>query len=339
MNKETVRLWTSLSIAFFVIMALLPSFTSDSLIAVLTLVMMFAFFGQAWNLMMGYVGQLSLGHGLYIGLGAYVCAISVGSFGLSPWVGIVIGAGISAVVGACIAWLGFRFAVKGIYFTLLTIAFAELGRLTFENWSFVGGSAGYFLSVPEETNPLLNLRGGTTFFYFCFLVLTGLAFLACALLARSRLGYFWRAIREDEDAARAIGVKAFSLKILAVMISAAMTSVGGSFYALLSGSLFPDTIMGMRFSIEVIIAPIIGGIGTLFGPIVGAFFVIPINEFSNHAAQSMGVFGLNILIYGVLILAVIIFLPDGIWPPIARRIERWLKRRHDDTQVLKKVES
>ncbi len=336
MSKETVRLWTSLAIAFFAIMAFLPSFTSDSLIAVLTLVLMFAFFGQAWNLMMGYVGQLSLGHGLYIGLGAYTCAISVGSFGLSPWVGIVIGAGISAVAGACIAWLGFRFAVN---FTLLTIAFAELGRLAFENWSFVGGSAGYFLSVPEETNPLLSLRGGTEFYYFSFLVLTALAFLACALLARSRLGYFWRAIREDEDAARAIGVRAFSLKILAVMISAAMTSVGGSFYALLSGSLFPDTIMGMRFSIEIIIAPIIGGIGTLFGPIVGAFFVIPINEFSNHAAQSMGVFGLNILIYGVLILAVIIFLPDGIWPPIARRIERWSERRTKAATELNKGQS
>ncbi len=327
MSAHNTRFWTSLSVVFFLVMAVLPFLTSDSLIAVLTLVMMFAFFGQAWNLMMGYVGQLSLGHGLYIGLGAYVCAISVGSFGVSPWVSILLGAVISALVGACMAWLGFRFAVKGIYFTLLTIAFAELGRLTFENWSFVGGSAGYFLAVPEETNPLLSLRGGTAFYYFCFLVLTALAFFACALLARSRLGYFWRAIREDEDAARAIGVRAFRLKIIAVMISAAMTSVGGSFYALMSGSLFPDTIMGMRFSIEVIIAPIIGGIGTLFGPVVGAFFVIPINEFSNHAAQSMGIFGLNILIYGVLILAVIVFLPDGIWPPVARRIERLLKQR------------
>ncbi len=327
MNNATTRMWAGLAIAFFAIMIFLPAITSESVIAVLTLIMMFAFFGQAWNLMMGYVGQLSLGHGLYIGLGAYSCAVTVGTFGLSPWLGILVGIVISSVVGAFIAWLGFRFSVKGIYFTLLTIAVAELGRLWFENWAFVGGNAGYFLRVAEDVHPLLSLRGGTTFYYFCFLALTILGFWGTALLMRSRLGYFWRAIREDEDAARAIGVRALRLKILVVMVSAAMTSVGGSFYALLSGSLFPDTMMGMRFSIEIIIAPIIGGMGTLFGPIVGAFFVIPINEISNHAAQSMGIFGLNTLIYGVLILAVIVFLPDGIWPPIAKRIERWMKGR------------
>lgn len=310
----------------FVVLALLPLVLDDSYLSLLTLVLMSAFFGQAWNLMMGYVGQLSLGHALYAGIGAYSAAVAIGSFGVSPWLGIGVGVLLSAAAGAIVAWLGFRFAVRGIYFTLLTVAFAEMGRMLFENWDFVGGSGGYFLKTVGAGHPLLTLRGGTTFYYFAFLVLCGLALALCTALTRSRLGYFWRAIREDEDAARAIGVPALRLKIIAVMISAAMTSVGGSFYALLNGSLFPETIMGMHFSIELIVAPILGGLGTLFGPLLGALFVIPVTDFSNHLAQSMGVFGFNTLFYGVLVLVVVGLLPNGIAPAIASLARRWTRR-------------
>lgn len=307
----------------FVALALLPLAVSESHLSLLTLVLMSAFFGQAWNLMMGFVGQLSLGHALYAGIGAYATALAIGTFGVSPWLGIAVGAAMSAAAGAAIAWLGFRFAVRGIYFTLLTIAFAEMARMLFENWNFVGGSGGYFLKTVGTGHPLLTLRGGTTFYYFAFLALCGLALALCAALARSRLGYLWRAIREDEDAARAIGVPALRLKILAVAISAAMTSVGGSFYALLNGSLFPETIMGMHFSIELIVAPILGGLGTLFGPILGALFVVPVTDLSNQLAQDMGLFGFNTLIYGVLVLLVVGLLPNGLAPAIGSLARRW----------------
>ncbi|RJF96950.1 branched-chain amino acid ABC transporter permease [Noviherbaspirillum cavernae] len=310
------------ALVFFVLLALLPAVTGDALISIATLVLMFAVYGIAWNLMMGYVGQLSLGHGLYIGLGAYAVALATGTHGLSPWLGILIGAAISAVVAAVIAFIGFRFSVRGIYFTLLTIACAEMMRISFDNWSYVGGTGGYFLKAAGDTHPLLSLRGDSTFFYFAFLILTAITFLCSAALMKSKFGYFWRAIREDEDAARALGVPTLQLKILAVVISAIMTSIGGSFYALLSGSLFPDTMMGMRFSIEIVIAPIIGGLGTLFGPIVGALFVVPLGEFSNHVAQSTGIYGLNLLIHGALLLVVVCFMPEGLWPAIAKRFGR-----------------
>jgi len=315
----------------FAVLALLPLGVSDARLSLLTLILMSAFFGQAWNLMMGFVGQLSLGHALYAGIGAYAAAVSVGSFGVSPWIGLLAGAGLSAAVGAGIAWLGFRFAVRGIYFTLLTIAFAEMGRMLFENWDFVGGNAGYFLKTVGDGHPLLTLRGGTTFFYLAFLLLCALALALCAALSRSRLGYLWRAIREDEEAARAIGVPALRLKTLAVMISAAMTSVGGSFYALLNGSIFPDTIMGMHFSIEMIVAPILGGLGTLFGPLVGALFAIPVTEFSNQLSQDLGLFGFNTLVYGALVLLVVGLLPQGLVPGIgllAQRLRARRARRH-----------
>jgi branched-chain amino acid transport system permease protein len=316
--------WPALGFAAgFALLALLPLAVGDSHLALLTLVLMSAFFAQAWNLMMGFVGQLSLGHALYAGIGAYAAAVAAGSFGLSPWAGIVAGALISAAAGAAIAWLGFRFAVRGIYFTLLTIACAEMARMLFENWDFVGGNGGYFLKTPGSGNVLWTLRGGATFHYLAFLALCALALLLCALLARSRLGYLWRAVREDEDAARAIGVPALRVKILAVMISAAMTSVGGSFYALFNGSLFPGTIMGMRFSIEMIVAPILGGLGTLLGPLLGALFVVPMTEFANQAAQNMNLFGLNTLIFGVLVLLVVGLLPHGLAPAMAAWVRRW----------------
>jgi branched-chain amino acid transport system permease protein len=308
--------------AAFALLALLPLVLGDAHLSLLTLVLMSAFFAQAWNLMMGFVGQLSLGHALYAGIGAYAAAVAAGSFGLSPWAGIVAGALISAAAGAAIAWLGFRFAVRGIYFTLLTIAFAEMARMLFENWDFVGGNGGYFLKTPGPGNVLWTLRGGTAFYYLAFLTLCALALLLCTLLARSRLGYLWRAVREDEDAARAIGVPALRVKILAVVISAAMTSVGGSFYALFNGSLFPGTVMGMRFSIEMIVAPILGGLGTLLGPLLGALFVVPMTEFANQTAQDLNLFGLNTLIFGVLVLLVVGLLPHGLAPAIAALVRR-----------------
>lgn len=321
MNRWHLRALLPVALCF-VALALLPLVVGDSHLSLLTLVLMCAFFGQAWNLMMGFVGQLSLGHALYAGIGAYSAAVAIGTFGVSPWLGIAVGIVLSAAAGAIVAWLGFRFAVRGIYFTLLTIAFAEMGRMVFENWSFVGGNGGYFLKTVGDGHPLLTLRGGTTFYYFAFLALCALALALCTALTRSRLGYLWRAIREDEDAARAIGVPALRLKIVAVMISAAMTSVGGSFYALFNGSLFPETIMGMHFSIEMIVAPILGGLGTLLGPILGAMFVIPVTEFSNQLAQTMNIFGFNTLIYGVLVLVVIGLLPNGMSPAIASLVRR-----------------
>lgn len=328
--KKSMFKGSATALVFFLALSCLPLLADDAIVAIATLVLMFALYGQAWNLMMGYVGQLSLGHGLYIGLGAYAVALATGTHGWSPWLGILIGALISAAVAAVVAFVGFRCSVRGIYFTLLTIAVAEMMRMAFDNWSYVGGTAGYFLKAVPGQHPMLSLRGDSSFFYLAFLVLSALAFFASAALMRSRIGYFWRAIREDEDAARAIGVPALRLKILAVVASAVMTSIGGSFYALLSGSLFPDTMMGMRFSIEIIIAPIVGGLGTLFGPIVGALFIVPLGELTNQIAQQTGIFGLNLLIYGVLLLLVVCFMPDGLWPALVRG---WLRLRLRATPI------
>ena len=166
----------------------------------------------------------------------------------------------------------------------------------------------------------MSLRGGATFFYYATLAATLVYLAVSAALARSRLGFFWRAIREDEDAARAMGVRAFPMKLLVVAISGGMTAIAGGFFGLINGSLFPETVLGMRASIDFIIGPIIGGLGSIFGPVVGALIVAVLNEGSKDVSQLMGVNGLNLFLYGMLLFVTIVALPDGVWPWVARRL-------------------
>lgn len=299
----------------------LPLVATDFHLSVLGLIFLHAIVGIAWNLMMGFAGQLSLGHALYFGIGAYIVAVLSERFGISPWLGMVPAFIVPALIGVAIGALGFRFSVRGVYFALLTIAFAEFARILFEHWDYVGKTAGYFFAALTPANrPLVSLRGGAMFFYYALLVTMIAAWLLSMLLVNSRVGYFWRAIREDEDAARALGVQALRMKLLVVAVSAGITGVAGGWFALVNGSLFPDSVLGMRVSIDFIVAPIVGGLGTLFGPILGAFIIVPLNELSRDLSQSSGINGLNLLIYGVLLMVIVVFAPQGCWPGIAKRL-------------------
>jgi branched-chain amino acid transport system permease protein len=299
-----------------------PRFANDYLLTVLILILYFAYAGQAWNIMMGFAGQLSLGHAIYVGLGAYTAAALYTHYGLSPWIGLIAAVPVAMACGAIIGFLAFRFGVAGVYFAILTIAFAEFARIGFDHLRFVGGSAGLFLPVAQYThNDLWNLRGSPIMFYYVILTLTAAAFLLCHLLLRSRMGYFWLAIREDEEAARALGIDTFRYKMLAVVISAGMTSVAGVFFAFFYNNLFPEQVFHISRSIELILAPIIGGIGTLFGPVLGAFVLTGLSEGMTELLHALGVEvpGAKQVFYGVCLLVVVMALPDGIWPWLARR--------------------
>jgi branched-chain amino acid transport system permease protein len=228
----------------------------------------------------------------------------------------VLAAGLAGAAVGC--FLSHR---RGIYFALLTIAFAEAARIVFEHWELIGKTGGFYLKALTPQNvPLVSLRGDAYFFYYALLILLVIGWVLSMLLVRSKIGYRWRAIREDEDAARALGVRAFRAKLLAVAISGGLTGIAGGWFGLMSGSLFPDSVLGMRISIDMIVAPIIGGMGTLFGPILGAFIIVPLNEWSRDLAQAFSINGLNLLIYGLLLMIVIKLAPDGCWPWIARKL-------------------
>jgi branched-chain amino acid transport system permease protein len=310
--------------ALLVVLIVFPAFASGYLLALGFLILYFAYCGQAWNIMMGFAGQLSLGHSLYVGLGAYAAAALYVHFGLSPWIGLAASIAVSALAGAVIGFLAFRFGVAGVYFAILTIAFAEFARIGFDHFAWVRGSSGLFLPVANYAqNDLWNLRGGPVMFYYLMLALTAGAFVVCHALLRSRVGYYWLAIRESPEAAQALGVDIFRYKMIAVVLSAAMTSLAGVVFAFYYNNLFPEQIFHISRSIEMILGPIIGGIGTLFGPIVGAFLLTALSEGMGEAMLALGVDvpGVKQVFYGICLLAVVMFLPDGVWPAIARKLK------------------
>ncbi|MBM3598976.1 MAG: branched-chain amino acid ABC transporter permease [Alphaproteobacteria bacterium] len=300
-----------------------PAVAGPYLLSIMILVLYFAYVGQAWNVMMGMAGQLSLGHSLYVGLGAYVAAALFVHAGIGPWIGALAAMAVATLAGAVIGYLAFRFRVGGVYFALLTIAFAEFTRIGFDHMTWLGGSAGLFLPVAQrERNDLWSLRGDPVMFYYVILGMAVTALALCRHLARSRIGFYWRAIREDPVAAEALGIDVFRYKMLAAMASSAMTAPAGVFFAFYYNNLFPEQIFSMLRSIELILGPIIGGLGTLFGPVLGAFVLTILAEALQEALQTLGwqIPGIKQVFYGFCLLLVIVFLPNGIWPPLARRL-------------------
>src|SRR6476469_8124937 len=167
-----------------------PWLANDYLLTVLIIILYFAYTGQAWNIMMGFAGQLSLGHAIYVGLGGYIAAVLFTRYGIGPWIGLLAALPVAVACGAIIGFLAFRFGVAGVYFAILTIAFAEFARIGFDHIRYTGGSAGFFLPVAQYTqNDLWNLRGRPITFYYVMLAFTAAAFLLCRFLLRSRMGY------------------------------------------------------------------------------------------------------------------------------------------------------
>jgi branched-chain amino acid transport system permease protein len=302
----------------------LPFFAGNYALSVATLILYFAYTGQAWNVMMGFAGQLSLGHALYVGVGAYAAAGLFFHFGVGPWAGVWLAILLCVALGLVIGFLAFRFGISGVYFALLTIAFAEFTRIGFDHLDWLGGPGGMFLKVAQrDTWDLLNFRGPPFMYYYAMLGLCFLALLLCSWLLKSKAGYYWQAIRENEEAAQALGINTFRWKMLAVAVSSAMTAVSGVFFAFYYNNLFPEQIFHISRSIEIILGPIIGGIGTLFGPILGAAALTLLSEGITEGLAALGweIPGIKQVFYGVVLLAVIVFLPNGVWPFIAKRLK------------------
>ena len=292
-----------------------PFLVNSYLLSVLIVILFAAYFGSAWNIMMGFAGQLSIGHALYVGLGAYVSAALFAKYGVSPWLGMLAGTALSGLVGGVIAILSFRFRVGGVYFALLTIAFNEFTRILFDHFAFVGGSSGLFLHVANSRgDDLVNLRGSPEMFYYLLLALTLVIMLLGAAILRRRLGFYWLAIREDEAAAEASGIDLLRYKLAAVALSAALTAIGGTVLAFYDNNLYPDTIFATSRSVEIMISPIVGGLGSLMGPLIGAFMLTSLGEAMTALSSSFDIPGLKQWFYGAALLAIVTLKPSGLWP-------------------------
>jgi len=310
----------SLALAALLVLLALPAVLSSYALTIFILILFYGFLGQAWNIVGGYAGQLSAGHAAFVGIGAYTAAMLSTEWGLTPWLGMFVGAALSTVLGAIVGYLGFRFGLRGFYFVLLTVAFAEVCRILVSNIDALGGALGLYITFTG--NPRQFQFQDQRAYYYIALALMLAATGVAALIERRRFGIYLTAIREDESACEALGVDTFKYKMLAMLVSSFLTGLGGTFYAFYLFSLQPNTVFGIPLSVEIIIRPIIGGAGTLLGPILGSFILTPLGELSRQYFGQSGLHGAHLIVYGVLLVSVVLFLPQGAYPYLRRLFKR-----------------
>jgi len=307
-------------VAALVVLLALPAVLSSYAVTLFILIFFYGFLGQAWNIVGGYAGQLSVGHAAFVGVGGYTAAMLSIETGLTPWLGMLVGGALAALLGAIIGYLGFRFGLRGFYFVLLTVAFAEICRIAVSNIDAVGGPLGLYITFTGD--PRQFQFQDSRVYYYIALALMLVATAAAWAIERRRFGIYLAAIREDEAAAEALGVNAFKYKMLAMIVSSFLTGLGGTFYAFYLFSLQPNTLFGIPLSVEIIIRPIVGGAGTLLGPILGSFILTPLAELSRLYLGQGGLHGAHLIAYGVLLIGVVLFLPEGAYPRLRRLLQR-----------------
>lgn len=270
---------------------LLPGFASSSaviwlmprglsgsaLINIFLLIFLFGYLAQSWNILGGFAGQLSLGHAAFFGIGAYTSTILFTMLGVSPWIGMLAGMALAGVIGLFIGVVSFHYRLAGPFFTLATIAFAELVRLTALHLKITGGSMGILIPLQGDSLWYLQFSSKTPYYYIAFVMMAAVTVLIW-WMSRSRMGYYLHAIRQDEDAAEAVGIDTRRYKLIAVTVSAALTGAGGTFYAQYTQYVVPDDVLSVGLSVEIILRAIIGGSTTVFGPVIGSFILTPVAE-------------------------------------------------------------
>jgi len=294
---------------FGVAVAALATFAQSGVL--LTFVMMSlyaALLSQAWNILGGYGGQLSFGHALFFGVGAYAQALGQLNLGINPWLALPMAIALGALVGMAVGGLTFRYGLKGSYFALVTLAFAEVFRILALSASFTGGGVGLMVPLQEgAANMQFASRRGYIYLLLAFVVL---ALGVTAWLRHSRFGAYLQAVRDNEDAARAIGVNPLRVKLGGIALSAAFMSAAGAFYVQVFQYIDPGIAFGSAVSVEALVGAIVGGMGTLWGPVLGAVALHGLADLTRNLFGELP--GISMVIYGVVLILIVMFLPRGI---------------------------
>ena len=297
-------------IAVFVVATVALAFAAESgvVLTFVTMALYATLLAQAWNVLGGFGGQFSFGHALFFGTGAYVQCIAQLAGGVNAWVALPMAVGAAAAVGAGVGALSFRYGLKGSYFALVTLAFAEVFRILAVTVEFTGGGVGLMLPLRESAaNLQFGSRRGFLLLALGFVVI-GLAL--TAWLRHSRFGARLQAVRDNEDAARAVGVDPFVTKLSAIVVSGALMGAGGAFYVQVFQYIDPGIAFGPATSVEALVAAIVGGMGTLWGPLLGALALHALAEFTRGLFGQLP--GLNMVVYGVVLVLIVTFLPRGL---------------------------
>jgi branched-chain amino acid transport system permease protein len=286
---------------------------------VMIMIFLYGALATAWNILAGYCGQISLGHAVYFGIGAYTSTFLVREAALTPWLGMLVGAAMAVAVSQAIGYPVFR--LRGHYFAIATIGFGEIVQTLVLNWDLVGGARGLFVPI-KRPDSLLNLQfhDSKAVYYYLALGLLALALGATRWIERSRRGYYFRAIREDQDAAASLGVRVAREKHAAMAVSAALTALGGTFWAQYVLFIDPESVFPLSLSILICLVAVMGGVGSLWGPLLGAVVLVPLSEGTRVLLGGTGK-ALDLLIYGALIMAIAVFQPAGLMG-LARQLRR-----------------
>jgi branched-chain amino acid transport system permease protein len=291
------------------LLAAVPLFTTSNVVLnFLVMALLIALVGQGWNLLGGYGGQYSFGHAAFFGTGAYATAVLQMRYGVNAWAGLALGIAAGALVGAVIGVLSFRSGLKGSYFALVTLAFAEVLRIVASVAPITGAGVGTLIKL--DLRPEAFQFQSRVPFYWIAVGFVGLSLVLIHAIENSRFGAYLLAVRENEDAAKALGVDVTRVKLGAMTVSAAITAAAGCFYAQYFLFIDAGIAYGPWISIEALLAPIIGGVGTVLGPLLGALVVRTLGEATKLIAGDAP--GLDLVIYGVVLVVVVAFAPRGI---------------------------
>jgi branched-chain amino acid transport system permease protein len=274
------------------------------------MIMMYATMSIGWNVIGGYAGQVSFGNAAFFGVGAYTTAVLLVNYNVNPWLGMLAGCVLSVGLAVVVGYPCFR--LRGHYFAIATIAVGEIMVVIFTNWDYVGAAVGIYMPIMEESFTNFEFHSSKIPYYYIILVTLLFAIAVSYAIEESRLGYYLRAIKDDPDGARSLGIDIQKYKMIAFSISAVLTSICGTFYGQYVLYIHPSSTMDLMMSIHLCIIALIGGIGKLFGPVVGAFVFIPLMELTRVYLGSEGQ-GIDMIIYSLLVIMIAIWRPQGLW--------------------------
>jgi branched-chain amino acid transport system permease protein len=281
---------------------------------VMILAFLYATLGVAWNIMGGYAGMFSFGQAAFFGIGAYTSSYLFITYGINPWLGLFIGGVFAAATAALIGYPCSH--LRGHYFAIASIAFAEIIRTHFNNWKLIGAAEG--LSMPFVASGLASFQfNSKTPYYFIALAFLAVALVVCWWVSTSRMGYYFRAIKESHDLAMVLGISFVRYRLIAIMISAFLSAAAGTFYAQYVLYLDPESVLVLSISTQIVLVAMLGGAGSLFGPVIGAAILIPLSEITRIKLGEKGT-GVDLILYGALITLISVYQPNGVWGFLTR---------------------
>jgi len=286
---------------------------------VMILTFMFAMCGVAWNLMGGYAGMFSFGQVAFFGIGAYTSSFLLLTFQVSPWIGLVAGGIIASLLAAAIGYPCSN--LRGHYFAIASIAFGEIIRIVFNNWKMVGAAEGLTIPMLKESLAHFMFHSSKLPYYYIMLAFLLLAVAVCYWVSTSKMGYYFRAIKESHEIAQVLGVNVVRYRLYAIMLSAFLTSMAGTFYAQYILYIDPESVMILPISVQIVLVAMLGGANTVLGPVVGAAILVPFSEYARAWLGYKGT-GFDMIIYGALITVISMYQPNGVWGAITELVRR-----------------